>query len=92
MIKDKYLSRLIRAYPAQADAQLHRTPPAVEAAAGREAVLTAFHDATYHAMGKALALAVMLDQDECGEHKLDPSTKERAAQLYEDIFRDLACA
>ena len=92
MIKDKYLSWLIRAYPAQADAQLYRTPPAVDAAAGMEAVCTAFHDATDHPMGKAMTLAVMLDQDECGEHKLDLSTRERTAQLFEEIFRDLACA
>jgi len=92
VIKDKYLSRLIRAYPAQANAQLHRTPPAVEAAAGMQAVLNAFDDATDHPMGKAMTLAVMLDQDESGEHKLDPSTRERAAQLFEKIFVDLASA
>lgn len=43
-------------------------------------------------MGKAMTLAVMLDQDECGEHRLDPSTRERAAQLFEEIFMDLANA
>lgn len=90
MIKDKYLSRLIRAHPAQAAAQLDRTPPAPEAAAGMQSVLSAFDDATNNPMGKALTLAVMLDQDESEEHKLDPSTRDRAAQLFESIFVDLA--
>lgn len=90
MIKDRHLSRLIRAYPTRAEAQLHRTPP-VEAATSVEAVLSRFQ-ATDHPMGKAITLAVMLDQDECGEHQLDPSTRERAAQLFEEIFRDLASA
>lgn len=89
MIKDRHLSRLIRAYPAQAEAQLHRTPP-VEAAACVEAVLTRFHDATDHPMGKAIMLAVMLDQDESGESQFDASTRERAARLFEEIFSDLA--
>lgn len=91
MIKDRHLSRLIRAYPAHAEAQLHRTPP-VEADTSVEAVLNRFQAATDHPMGKAITLAVMLDQDECGEHQLDPSTRERAAQLFEEIFRDLAGA
>jgi hypothetical protein len=43
-------------------------------------------------MGRAVMLAVMLDRDECEEHRLDPSTQERAAQLFEEIFRDLASA
>lgn len=92
MIKDRYLGRLTRAFPAQAEAQLHRTPPAVDAAAGVEAALAAFDTATDHPMGKAITLAVMLDQDECGVHRLEPFTQERAAQLFEEIFRDLASA
>ena len=91
MIKDRHLSRLIRAYRTQAEAQLHRTPP-VEAATSVDAVLSRFQDATDHPIGKAITLAVMLDQDECGEHLLDPSTQERAPQLFEEIFRDLASA
>lgn len=39
-----------------------------------------------------MILAVMLDRDECGEHKLDSSTRENVAQLFEEIFRDLASA
>ena len=92
MIKDRYLGRLIRAYPANAKAQLHRTPPAVEAQAGAEAVLAAFRTATDHPMGKAMTLAVMLDGDECGERPLDSTMRENAAQLFETIFRDLANA
>ena len=91
MIKDRHLSRLIRACPTQAEAQLHRTPP-VEAATSVEAVLSRFQEATDHPMGKAIALAVMLDQDECGKHQLDPSTRESAAQLFVEIFRDLGSA
>lgn len=92
MIKDKYLSRLIRAYPTLAAAQLDRTPSAVSPAAGIEAVLNAFSKATAHPIGKAITLAVMLDQDDCGEHKLDPSTREKAAQLFEETFKELARA
>lgn len=79
------MSRLIRAFPDGAEAQLQPAPPAVDAAAGREVVLGAFHNATAHPMGKATSLAVMLDQDECGEHELDPSVRENTAQLFEAI-------
>lgn len=91
MIKDRYLTRLIRAYPVQAKAQLHRVPPA-EAASSVEAVVDRFHDATADPMGKAIALAVMLDQDECGESKMDAPTREKAAELFEATFKDLASA
>jgi hypothetical protein len=91
VIKDRNLSRLLRAYPTQAETQLHRTPP-VEAASNVEAVLSRFRELTDHPMGKAITLAVMLDQDECGERQLDPSTRDGAAQLFEEIFRNLASA
>lgn len=79
----------IRAYPAQAGAQLHRVPPA-EAASSVEAVVDRFHDATADPMGKAIALAVMLDQDEYGESKMDAPTRQKAAELLEETFKDLA--
>ena len=91
MIKNRYVTRLLRAYPAQSDAQLLRTRH-VDAAAGAEAVLARFHDATADTIGKGIALAVMLDQDECGESPLDASTRGRAEQLIEDIFSYLANA
>lgn len=89
MIKDRYLKRLIRAYPVQAKAQLDHVPQA-DGDASVEAVLARFHDATAAPIGKAIALAVMLDQDECGEHQLDAPTREKAAQLFEETFKDLA--
>lgn len=91
MIKDRYLTQLIRAYPAQSKAQLDRTP-ADEGASSVDAVLARFHDATADPIGKAITLAIMLDQDECGESQFDASTRERAVQLFEEIFRDLASA
>jgi hypothetical protein len=63
-----------------------------KAATSVDAVLSRFQDVTDHPMGNAITLAVRLDQDECGEHQLDPSTPERAAQLFDEIFRDLASA
>ena len=91
MIKDRHLTRLIRAYPSLSEAQLHRAPP-VEDPSSVEAVLAQFHEATADPIGKAMTLAVMLDQDECGESQLDAFTRERAARLFEEIFRDLASA
>ena len=43
-------------------------------------------------MGKAIALAVMLDQDECGESKMDAPTRAKATELFEETFKDLASA
>lgn len=65
MITDRHLSRLIHADPTQAEAQLHRTPP-VETASNAEAVINRFREATDRPIGKAITLAVMLDQNECG--------------------------
>ena len=89
LIKDRHLTRLIRAYPSQAEAQLHRVPPA-EGASTVEAVLARFHDATAAPMGKAIALAVMLDQDERGETRLDAPTREKAMHFLEETFKKLA--
>jgi hypothetical protein len=91
VIKDRHLTRLARAYPAQFEAQLRRTP-SVEGATSEEAVLTRFLEATKHPMGKAITLAVLLDQDESGERQLDAPTRERTTQLLDEIFRDLASA
>lgn len=63
-----------------------------EGVSGVEAVLSCFRDTTDQPIGKAIMLAVMLDKDECGESRLDTSTRERAVQLFEEIFRDLASA
>jgi hypothetical protein len=81
VIKDRHLTRLILAYPAQAEAQLRLVPP-VEGAPNVEAVLAHFHEATADPMGKAIALAVMLDQDERGETQLDAPTREKAAHFF----------
>ena len=81
MITDRYLTRLIRAYPAQAEAHLHRVPPA-EAASSVEAVVDRFHDATADPLGKAIALAVMLDQDESGESKMDAPTRGEGSGAF----------
>jgi hypothetical protein len=91
VIKDKYVTRLLRAYPAQSEEQLRRTQH-IDGASGAEAVLARFHDATADTIGKGIALAVMLDQDECGESPLDASTRRRAEQLFEEIFSDMANA
>jgi hypothetical protein len=91
VIKDRYLTRLLRAYPTQSEAQLRRTQH-IDGASSAEAVLARFHDATTDPIGKGIALAVMLDRDECGESPLDASTRGRAEQLFEEILSDLANA
>jgi len=87
-MKDRYLTRLLHAYPAQTKAQLRRTQH-VDGASSAEVVVSRFHDATADPIGKGIMLAVMLDQDECAESKLDAATRERAEQLFEEIFSDL---
>jgi len=52
--------------------------------------LARFHDATADPMGKAIALAIMLDQDECGERQLDAPTRDKAARLFKETFKNLA--
>jgi hypothetical protein len=88
VIKDRYLTRLLRAYPTQSKVQLNRTHQ-VDGATSVEAALARFNDATADPIGKCIALAVMLDLDESGESPLNASTRGRAERFFEEIFSDL---
>jgi hypothetical protein len=89
--RDRYLTQLILAYPKHAAARLLRVPR-VEGNPNVDAVLARFQDATADPMGKAIALAVILDQAESGEIQFDVFARQKAAQLFEDTFKNLADA
>lgn len=89
MVKDRYLTRVIRAYPDQSRTQLHEGP-GIGDDSNADEVLARFLDATAAPIGKAIALAVMLDQDERGEIQMNESGRERALVLFEEIFKSLA--
>ena len=41
-------------------------------------------------MGKAIMLAVMLDQYDSGEADVEPAVRRHAAELFEEAFKNLA--
>lgn len=89
--KNSALERLAKAYPDAFKAEASRTKPLYEVSS-KTSVLNHFHNATDGAMGKAIMLAVMLDQYDSGEAVVEPAVRRSAAELFEDAFKNLASA
>lgn len=85
------LARLARAYPEAYKAEVGRTRPFYEVSS-KKSVLNHFHNATNNTMGRAIMLAVMLDQFESGEVVVQTAARESAAEIFEEAFNELACA
>jgi hypothetical protein len=89
--KNSALDRLARAYPNAFKAEASRTKPFYEVSS-KTSVMNHFHNATDSVMGKAIMLAVMLDQYNSGEADVEPSVRGHAAELFEEAFKNLAGA
>jgi hypothetical protein len=85
------LDRLARAYPQAFKAEASRTKPLYEVSS-KTSVLNHFHNATDSVMGKAIMLAVMLDQYASDEAVVESAVREHAAELFEEAFNNLAGA
>lgn len=89
MENDKTLSRLARAYPEALKADQGRAKPRY-GVSNPSSVLDHLDDVASNTMSKAIMLAVMLDQFDSGEAKVDKAVHERAAGAFEEVFRELA--
>lgn len=90
-IKNSSLDRLARAYPEAFKAEASRTKPLYEVSTIKS-VLNHFHNATDSVMGKAIMLAVMLDQYDSGEAVVESAVRAHAAELFEEAFNNLVGA
>ena len=84
----EYVERLAHAYPAQFKAQVNRVSP-VSPTSEAEEILNELEKATDTPMGKAMMLALLLDEHFSGQNANDASTRAQAAQLFEEKFSEL---
>lgn len=85
------LDRLARTYPEAFKAEVGRAKPPYETSS-ETSVMNHFHNATNSVIGKAVLLAVMLDQYDSGEAVVEPAARRHAAELFEDALKNLASA
>lgn len=87
----KYVERLVRAYPAQFEAQVNRVSP-VSPTSDADEILNELDKATNTPIGKAMMLALLLDEHLTGQNAKDAAARAQAAQLFEEVFNNLGAA
>lgn len=83
------LARLAFAHPDEFMAEAGRAKPLYEIS-NKKLVLNHLSDVTRNTMGRAIMLAVLLDQMTSGEMLVDPATHRRAVESFEEVFNILA--
>ena len=91
MENNKYVERLAHAYPAQFEAQVNRVSPVSPTSDATE-ILNELDRATDTPMGKAMMLALLLDEHLSGQNANDASARVQAAQLFEETSNELGTA
>lgn len=82
------LYRLAKAYPDAFKEEVSRAKPLYEVSS-KKTVLNHMDDITKNPMGRAITLAVLLDQMDTGEFPTNAEGRQRAATAFEDAFNAL---
>ena len=86
----EYVELLAYTYPAQFEVQVNRVP--VSPTSDAKEILKELDKATDTPMGKAMMLALLLDEHLSGQNADDAAARAQAAQLFEEIFANLGAA
>lgn len=82
------LYRLAKAYPDAFNEEAGRAKPFYEVSC-KKSVLNHMDDVTKNPMGRAITLAVLLDQMDSGEFPTNAKGRQRAAASFEEAFNAL---
>lgn len=82
------LHRLAYAYPKAFAEEGYRAKPLYDVSS-EKSVLNHLRDATKNPMGRAISLAVLLDQMDSGEFPTTPEVRQQAADAFENAFNEL---
>lgn len=83
------LYRLLKAYPDAVKAEMERPKPLYEVST-MNSILNHVNDMTKNVVGRAISLAVVLDQMDSGEMPTTPDVRQMAADAFERAFHEIA--
>ena len=83
------LYRLLKANPDAVRAEMNRPKPLYEVST-KKSILNHVSDMTKNAVGRAISLAVVLDQMDSGELPTTPDVRQTAVDAFERAFQDIS--